>query len=1039
MAMGQGLKTACNTFSRFRQLVFGAIPEESKEGEVVKPAMKSAIGDHGDCAFDGLIDDSYGGAKSFEDMCKFLHEVFFPRCAFGPHYLKPSKSFFFFPNLEFVGLQAGTAGLRPSLQKRDMILNWATPKCAEEVEAFCYLTPFLRRFIPGRAELVRILKGEKDTEWAWTEQREIAFCAIKHAIANNAMAPADNKVQFHLACDASKRASGAVLFQLPGISANTEATSSMEHREKERIVMFMSFRFKDAETRYSNSEREALAVVRGLAEVKWLVSGSPYPTMVYTDHEALKTLLVGSENDAHGRIARWQERLGEYNFRLFHRKAEVHFIGIADGMSRLPTRWMQQSVAHDEERALPKMDDDPSSFEKEIPRVRMVCADGFEFEPSASAEDAMVLRRTRSKWGARGESDMEKGKMETKKKEEEEETKSDFVRYVHPVFRLAGGDLNDLRGTCVAPDMLFPDLLFEQSFDFCGLHAKDSYVCGCDPFLISPVTEVGTYVFCGDWFNGMQVVVKQGRQMTKEVTRGESVKLVRGAEAEVLRGDGSTAEGKGKQEKLWREWRMLCEKWSKWLKSGFYRKVVLYKLGGLKALMEEDVGKQEVKMVIREACQYVLMDTAEARLFYRERNGELAGCVVEGEVAATLGRIHDNHGHFAHGITTNNAVGHSFWPTRAKDVQQWIRSCDACQRVSKLQRSDVYNPIVQFKPFDMIGMDYIGPITPACPTTGCRYILVVIDYFTRFVFARPVLEATGETTNGMMEDHIAPVFGWPKVVYTDNGGHFVGQKVRTLLRSKGVVQLSAPITHPSSVGLAERYVNMVMGRIRLYCIARGGDPAWSLHVQQAVIDINTRLVKIHGCTPAELLLGFNPMSTRCDDNSARGWLLEHESPEAVIHAEVWQASSHLVTKDDRRRAANQRLVKSQDRTTKKASLGFRGPKAGDLVIVKDHSWFGQRGRKLDARWKHSKGGYNIPFIVERVSNNGSSAYIRGLHDPPGHTKRWHVEDLRVYVSRDSMTFPIVTKVSYGRDAFGSLSPGTLGTGQRAFDLSDVVK
>jgi hypothetical protein len=167
--------------------------------------------------------------------------------------------------------------------------------------------------------------------------------------------------------------------------------------------------------------------------------------------------------------------------------------------------------------------------------------------------------------------------------------------------------------------------------------------------------------------------------------------------------------------------------------------------------------------------------------------------------------------------------------------------------------------------------------------------------------------------------------------------------------------------------------------------------------------------------------------------------LEQESPEAVIHAEVWHASSHLVSREDRQRVANQRLVRYQDRSaaTKKSSPSFRMPKAGDLVIVKDHGWFGQHGRKLDAQWKHSKGGYNIPFVVERLSANGSSAYVRGLHDPPGHTKRLHVEDLRVYITRAGVQFPVVTKVSYERDVFGSLPAGVLGSGQRAFNLSDV--
>jgi hypothetical protein len=67
----------------------------------------------------------------------------------------------FFPTLEFLGLEGNTARLRPSLRKREQILNWLTPQSQEEVEAFLYLTHFLRRFIPGRAEHHRIMTGDK--------------------------------------------------------------------------------------------------------------------------------------------------------------------------------------------------------------------------------------------------------------------------------------------------------------------------------------------------------------------------------------------------------------------------------------------------------------------------------------------------------------------------------------------------------------------------------------------------------------------------------------------------------------------------------------------------------------------------------------------------------------------------------------------------------------------------------------------------------------------------------------------------------------
>ena len=125
------------------------------------------------------------------------------------------------------------------------------------------------------------------------------------AILENAMAPADPTLQYHLAVDASQRRIGGALFQLHEIEALTEARNPQEDREVERILLSSSFKLEDAERRFLNPKREALAEMKGLAEVKWLIVASPYPTIVYTDHQGLKTLLMGPSNDSHGRIANW--------------------------------------------------------------------------------------------------------------------------------------------------------------------------------------------------------------------------------------------------------------------------------------------------------------------------------------------------------------------------------------------------------------------------------------------------------------------------------------------------------------------------------------------------------------------------------------------------------------------------------------------------------------------------------------------------------------------------------------------------------------
>jgi len=161
--MGQGLTGGTHTYSRFRDLIFGAIPEGLEDSAVsdngstasarwVLVGFSSLIGDSGKGAFDSMIDDIYGRAETFKDMIDFLHTQFFPRCAWGTMYLKGDKCHFFRSSLGFVGLKAGEKGIRPSIKKHDTILKWPTPTSFDEGEAFCFMTTLLRRFIPGRAE-----------------------------------------------------------------------------------------------------------------------------------------------------------------------------------------------------------------------------------------------------------------------------------------------------------------------------------------------------------------------------------------------------------------------------------------------------------------------------------------------------------------------------------------------------------------------------------------------------------------------------------------------------------------------------------------------------------------------------------------------------------------------------------------------------------------------------------------------------------------------------------------------------------------------
>jgi len=104
-------------------------------------------------------------------------------------------------------------------------------------------------------------KKYQEPEFTWTMEKDVAFQGIKQAIANNAMAAPDPSAQYHLTVDASKKDLSGVLFRLAGVPPRVEATNATTYRQAERSFMFIYSTLADMETRYSNSEREAWAVV----------------------------------------------------------------------------------------------------------------------------------------------------------------------------------------------------------------------------------------------------------------------------------------------------------------------------------------------------------------------------------------------------------------------------------------------------------------------------------------------------------------------------------------------------------------------------------------------------------------------------------------------------------------------------------------------------------------------------------------------------------------------------------------------------------
>ena len=144
---------------------------------------------------------------------------------------------------------------------------------------------------------------------------------------------------------------------------------------------------------------------------------------------------------------------------------------------------------------------------------------------------------------------------------------------------------------------------------------------------------------------------------------------------------------------------------------------------------------------------------------------------------------------------------------------------------------------------------------------------------------------------------------------------------------------------------------------------------------------------------------------------------------------------YIDTREERSLLVGKRLAVKQDAIQPRKSPGYRIPKAGDLVLIRDFQQAKEKGRQLHARWW-------TPRRLERVSQSGVSAHVRHLHDPPGLTKRYHFADLLLFVPRGSdfpsfqPTHSIGQAVHYSRDTMGAMVGATT-MGQCGFDLTDV--
>ncbi|XP_038687510.1 protein NYNRIN-like [Tripterygium wilfordii] len=118
---------------------------------------------------------------------------------------------------------------------------------------------------------------------------------------------------------------------------------------------------------------------------------------------------------------------------------------------------------------------------------------------------------------------------------------------------------------------------------------------------------------------------------------------------------------------------------------------------------------------------------------------------------------------------------------------QYAKGCQACKRYGLIQRAPAKEMalIIKPRPFKGWVIDLIGKIYPPS-SKHHTFIIVAIDFFTKWVEAIPLEEIAQENVIEFIKNHIIYRFGIPQTIMVDHGTSPNGERVKALLEEFGM-------------------------------------------------------------------------------------------------------------------------------------------------------------------------------------------------------------------------------------------------------------
>ena len=156
-------------------------------------------------------------------------------------------------------------------------------------------------------------------------------------------------------------------------------------------------------------------------------------------------------------------------------------------------------------------------------------------------------------------------------------------------------------------------------------------------------------------------------------------------------------------------------------------------------------------------------------------------------------------------------------------------------------------------PFDRVAMDLIGPFDWS--TQGYRFVLVLVDYATRYPEAVPLRNISVKSVAQALFQIISRV-GIPKEILTDQGTSFMSRTLRELYELLGIRCIRIRVSHPQTDGLVERFNTTLKSMTRKF--VDDDSQNWDKWLVPLLFAVREVPQASTGFSPFELLFGQKP-------------------------------------------------------------------------------------------------------------------------------------------------------------------------------------